>query len=95
MRPASVTDQLFIKANRIRTLQETGHAEVEEGIVPEFIAIVNYSIVGLIQLDLGAADTADLSPEKALELYDQYAQKALSLMSRKNHDYGEAWRGMR
>lgn len=95
MRPASVTDQLFIKANRIRTLQETGHAEVEEGIVPEFIAIVNYSIVGLIQLDLGAADAADLSPEKALELYDQYAQKALSLMSRKNHDYGEAWRGMR
>ena len=73
MRPASVTDQLFIKANRIRTLQETGHAEVEEGIAPEFIAIVNYSIVGLIQLDLGAADTADLSPEKALELYDQYA----------------------
>lgn len=66
MRPASVTDQLFIKANRIRTLQETGHAEVEEGIAPEFIAIVNYSIVGLIQLDLGAADTADLSPEKRL-----------------------------
>ena len=95
MRPASGTDQLFSKANRIRTLQETGHAEVEEGIAPEFIAIVNYSIVGLIQLDLGAADTADLSPEKALELYDQYAQKALSLMSRKNHDYGEAWRGMR
>lgn len=95
MRPASVTDQLFIKANRIRTLQETGHAEIDEGIVPEFIAIVNYSLVGLIQLDLGAADTADLSPSEALELYDRYAQKALSLMTRKNHDYGEAWRGMR
>ena len=95
LRPVSVTDQLYIKANRIRTLQETGHAEIDEGIVPEFIAIVNYSLVGLIQLDLGAADTADLSPGEALELYDRYAQKALSLMTRKNHDYGEAWRGMR
>ncbi len=95
MRPASVTDQLYIKAHRIRTLGEVGEAQVDEGIVPEFIGIVNYSLIGLIQLGLGSADTADLSPGRALELYDHYAGEALALMTRKNHDYGEAWRAMR
>jgi hypothetical protein len=68
---------------------------VGEGIKPEFIAIVNYGIVGLIQLALGAADTEDIDAEKAIELYDKYALEAKNLMLAKNHDYGEAWRSMR
>ena len=95
MRPASLTDQIFIKANRIRTLETTGVSLVGEGIRPEFIAIVNYSIVALIQLELGYADTADIDNEKALELYDKHAKQSLELMLAKNHDYGEAWRSMR
>lgn len=94
MRPCSITDQLFIKAKRIRTLEET-EAMVQEGILPEFIAIVNYGIVGLIQLQLGAADTVDISAKQAMELYDRYATMTVELMKAKNHDYGEAWRGMR
>lgn len=95
MRPESVTDQLFIKANRIRSLQTKGESKVGEGIIPEFVAIVNYSIVGLIQLELGAADGDDLTPERTIALYDKHAEETLQLMLRKNHDYGEAWRGMR
>lgn len=95
MRPCSVTDQLYIKANRIRSIEVKGEAMVNEGVVPEFVAIVNYSIVGLIQLQLGFAETSDLTAEKALELYDRFAAEALALMLRKNHDYDEAWRGMR
>ena len=95
MRPASLTDQIFIKANRIRTLETKGISLVGEGIRPEFIAIVNYSIVALIQLELGYADTADISNDQALELYDKHAKQALELMLAKNHDYGEAWRSMR
>lgn len=95
MRPASLTDQIFIKANRIRTLETKGVNLVGEGIRPEFIAIVNYSIVALIQLELGYADTADIDNDKALELYDKHAKQALELMLAKNHDYGEAWRSMR
>ncbi len=95
MRPTSVTDQIFIKANRIRSLETKGVAMVDEGIRPEFMAIVNYGIVGLIQLELGYADTDDMSVERALEYYDKYAQKALELMIAKNHDYDEAWRSMR
>ena len=95
MRPASLTDQIFIKANRIRTLETTGVSLVGEGIRPEFIAIVNYSIVALIQLELGYADTADIDNEKALELYDKHAKQSLELMLAKNHDSGAAWRSMR
>ena len=95
MRPSSVTDQIFIKANRIRSIEVKGVALVDEGIRPEFMAIVNYGIIGLIQLDLGYADKEDISEEKALELYDMYAKKALDLMLAKNHDYDEAWRSMR
>ncbi len=95
MRPTSVTDQIFIKANRIRSLETKGVAMVDEGIRPEFMAIVNYGIVGLIQLELGYADTDDMNVERALEYYDKYAQKALELMIAKNHDYDEAWRSMR
>lgn len=96
MRPASVTDQLYIKANRIRSIEVKGEALVDEGIVPEFIAIINYGIIGLIQLELGAADDGeDLPAQEAMALYDHYATEALNLMLKKNHDYDEAWRAMR
>lgn len=95
MRPAAITDQLFIKAKRIRTLQTTGVAKVDEGIFPEFLGIVNYGIIGVIQLRLGYADTKDISNERAIELYDSIAAEAKALMQAKNHDYGEAWRSMR
>lgn len=95
MRPSSVTDQIFIKAKRIRSLEVKGVSMVGEGIYPEFQAIVNYSIVGLIQLSLGYADTVDMSAETAMEHYDRFAQQALELMLKKNHDYDEAWRTMR
>lgn len=95
MRPASVTDQLFIKANRIRSIETKGVSLVNEGIRAELIAIVNYGIIGLIQLELGYAETSDLTEAQALELYDKYAHTALELMKAKNHDYDEAWRTMR
>ena len=95
MRPSSVTDQIFIKANRIRSLEIKGVSLVGEGIRPEFIAIVNYGIIGLIQLELGYAESADISNEEAMALYDKYAKEALELMLAKNHDYDEAWRSMR
>ncbi len=95
LRPEAVTDQLFIKAKRIRTLQITGVSAVGEGILPEFIAIVNYGIIGIIQLRAGFADQKDLSAEYALELYDGIAHEAMELMIRKNTDYNEAWRDMR
>lgn len=95
MRPMSVTDQLFIKANRIRSLETKGVSMVDEGIRPEFIAIVNYGIIGLIQLALGYADTTDITNEQALTLYDKYMTETKELMYAKNHDYDEAWRSMR
>jgi len=95
MRPEAITDQLFIKAKRIRTLQTTGVSAVGEGILPEFIAIVNYSIIGIIQLRKGYADRKDISADEALHLYDNIADDAFRLMTAKNHDYGEAWRSMR
>lgn len=95
MRPMSVTDQLFIKANRIRSLETKGVSMVDEGIRPEFIAIVNYGIIGLIQLALGYADTTDITNKEALSLYDKYMTETKELMYAKNHDYDEAWRSMR
>lgn len=95
MRPASVTDQIFIKANRIRSIETKGVNKVGEDIRSEFIAIVNYGIVGLIQLELGCAGTADLNAESALALYDKQVAAAFELMMAKNHDYDEAWRSMR
>ena len=95
MRPQSLTDQIFIKANRIRSLEIKGVSMVDEGIRSEFIAIVNYGIIGLVQLELGYAETDDMTEERALELYDRYAKQALELMLAKNHDYDEAWRSMR
>lgn len=96
MRPQSVTDQIYIKANRIRSIEESGISLVGEPILPEFMAIVNYGIVGLIQLELGYSNTGyDLCPDDALRKYDEYAQFAYELMTKKNHDYNEAWRLMR
>ncbi|MBQ8467980.1 MAG: DUF1599 domain-containing protein [Prevotella sp.] len=95
LRPQSLTDQLFIKAKRIRQLEITGESLVGEGIRPEFIALINYGIVGLIQLERGFADQVDMDNEEAMVLYDKYSHEALELMKRKNHDYDEAWRGMR
>lgn len=95
LRPASLTDQIFIKAKRIRSLQIKGSSAVGEGIMPEFIGIVNYGIIGLIQLELGITEELDITSERAIELYDHYADKARTLMLAKNHDYDEAWRGMR
>lgn len=95
LRPVSMTDQIFIKAQRIRSLQTKGHAMVNEGILPEFIGIVNYGLMGLIQLELPQTDGVDITPERALKLYDEKAKKARELMLAKNHDYDEAWRSMR
>lgn len=95
MRPSSITDQIFIKANRIRSLEVKGVSMINEGIRPEFIGIVNYGIIGLIQLELGYAEKEDIKEQQALELYDKYAKNALELMFAKNHDYDEAWRSMR
>lgn len=95
LRPQSLTDQLFIKAKRIRSLEIKGRSLVGEGIRPEFIALINYGIVGLIQMERGFADTVDISVDEALSLYDRHAAEALELMKRKNHDYDEAWRDMR
>ena len=95
MRPASLTDQIFIKANRIRSLEIKGTSMVNEGIRPELIGIINYCIIALIQLELGYAETDDLPVERALEMYDRYMLEAKNLMIAKNHDYDEAWRQMR
>ncbi|MCD7710388.1 MAG: DUF1599 domain-containing protein [Porphyromonadaceae bacterium] len=95
MRPSSLTDQIFIKAKRIRSIEEKGVSMIDESIRSEVIGIVNYGIIGLIQLELGCADSVDISNEKALSLYDKYMTLTKNLMYAKNHDYDEAWRSMR
>lgn len=95
LRPSSLTDQLFIKAKRIRSLEIKHVSMVGEGIRPEFIALINYGIVGLIQIEKGFADQVDITSDEALKLYDAKAMDALNLMLKKNHDYDEAWRDMR
>ena len=95
LRPSSLTDQLFIKAKRIRSLEIKKESLVGEGIRPEFVALINYGIVGLIQLEKGYKDVVDITPGEAMELYDKHTKEALELMLKKNHDYDEAWRSMR
>lgn len=95
LRPSSLTDQLFIKAQRIRTVQETGQNKVGEKIEDEFVAIVNYCIMALIQLKEKELSDMELEAAVAIALYDKYAKEAEELMMKKNHDYGEAWRDMR
>tara|TARA_B100000767_G_C19775457_1_gene542295 strand:+ start:1300 stop:1836 length:537 start_codon:yes stop_codon:yes gene_type:complete len=95
LRLPSLTDQIFIKAQRIRSIQVKEEQKIEEGQVSEFIGIINYSLMALIQLKLGIADQPDLNPEEVLALYEKYLAETYQLMSDKNHDYGEAWREMR
>lgn len=95
LRLPSLTDQIFIKAQRIRQLQESGIKKVEEDEVSEFKGIINYSIMALIQLEMGVVDQPDLGLEDSVKLYDEQVQMTKSLMENKNHDYGEAWREMR
>ena len=95
LRLPSLTDQIFIKAQRIRSLQENEVRKVDEDESGEFIGIINYAVMALIQLELGIADQPDLTPDRALELYDAKVLETKNLMLAKNHDYGEAWREMR
>ncbi|MBC9811823.1 DUF1599 domain-containing protein [Crocinitomicaceae bacterium CZZ-1] len=95
LRPSSLTDQLFIKAQRIRTIQETGENRVGETVEGEFMAIVNYCVMALIQLQETTLKELDLSADQAVALYEKYTREAFELMQKKNHDYGEAWRDMR
>ena len=95
LRLPSLTDQIFIKAQRIRSLQQNEIRKVDEDETGEFIGIINYSIMALIQLDLGVVDQPDLVASKAIQLYDEKIAATKSLMEDKNHDYGEAWREMR
>lgn len=95
LRPSSLTDQLFIKANRIRTIQESQQAMVDEGIDSEFIGIVNYSLMAMIQCGLPEGHPMELPAEEAVERYHAAFQSTRELMIAKNHDYGEAWRDMR
>lgn len=95
MRPASMTDQIFIKANRIRSIQEKGKSLVGDGIAGEFIAIINYGIMGLVQLERGYTEHPETDLALIVSWYDHYASVAKRLMESKNHDYDEAWRTMR
>lgn len=95
LRLPSLTDQIFIKAQRIRSLQEKSVRKIEEGERAEFIGIINYSVMALIQLEKGIVEMPDLDSEEALILYDKHMGETKALMEAKNHDYGEAWRDMR
>ncbi len=95
LRLPSLTDQIYIKAQRIRSLQENEVRKVDEGEKSEFIGIINYAIMALIQLEKGVAQEPDLSSEEAIKLYNKHIGVTKSLMEKKNHDYGEAWRDMR
>ena len=95
LRTPSLTDQIYIKANRIRSIEQKGIKKVDEGIRPEFIGIVNYSVMALIQLDLGTEGNLNLKEEQAVQHYEKHLLSARDLMFDKNHDYDEAWRNMR
>ena len=95
LRTSSLTDQIYIKANRIRTIQENGESRVDEGIDPEFIGIVNYCIMALIQIELDDDEVLEMPVDRTMDLYNKYSKAAKELMENKNHDYGEAWRNMR
>jgi hypothetical protein len=96
LRPSSLTDQIYIKASRLRSIQEKGQMKVEESMEEAFQAIVNYSIMAMIQLEIIAEeDKYEMPPEEALAVYDKFVSETRELMMKKNHDYGEAWRDMR
>ena len=95
LRTSSLTDQLYIKAKRIRSIEEKEMSKVDEGILPEFIGIVNYAVMALVQIELGYSEDTNLPAKDALRLYEKYIETAKGLMENKNHDYDEAWREMR
>jgi hypothetical protein len=95
LRPSSMTDQIFIKAQRIRSIETKGTSKIEDDIRSELIGIVNYATMGLIQLELGSSDQPSMDAAQTLELYNKHIYVAKNLMSDKNHDYDEAWRSMR
>ena len=95
LRLPSLTDQIYIKANRIRSIEEQGENRVKEDVEAEFVAMVNYAVMALIQLELGSDEERELPIERALALYDKHINRTAALMLDKNHDYGEAWRQMR
>lgn len=95
LRTPSLTDQIYIKASRIRSIESKGVSKVDEGNIPEFVGIINYSVMALIQLELGVADEEDLDEKTGIDLYNKYIYEARDLMLNKNHDYDEAWRNMR
>jgi hypothetical protein len=95
LRTSSLTDQIYIKAQRIRSIDDKGESKIDEGIKPEFIGIVNYSVMALIQLELESGEEFNMKTDEALDLYNKYIYAAKSLMDSKNHDYDEAWRNMR
>jgi len=95
MRSSSLTDQIRIKIHRIRTLQEISERKIEEDEIIEFIGIVNYSVIALIQLEKGVGIESDMAFEQVMDLYDQKVTETKKLMQNKNHDYGQAWRLMR
>jgi len=95
LRLPSLTDQIYIKASRIRSLQENNERKIDEDETSEFIGIINYCVMALIQIELGVATQPDLTAKEAIELYDKHIDITKELMMDKNHDYGEAWREMR
>lgn len=95
MRPESITDQIYIKANRIRSIEIKGVSKIDDDIRSELIGIVNYGIIGIIQLSLGFSEKADITAHEAISLYNNYMTQTKELMYKKNHDYDEAWRSMR
>ena len=96
LRISSLTDQIFIKAQRIRSIESKGTQRIDEGVINEFIGIVNYSIIGLIQIDLGVSEQPeDLDYDKVMNMFNKHVLSSKDLMINKNHDYGEAWRDMR
>lgn len=95
LRPSSMTDQILIKAQRIRSIEEKGVSKIDEGVRSEYIGIINYCIMGIIQLEKGISDTDDLTEDETLALYKQHFDEAKKLMMDKNHDYDEVWRKMR
>ena len=95
LRPSSMTDQIYIKAQRIRSIEQKGVTKIDEGVRPEYIGIVNYCIMAIIQLEKGTSEIDDLTEDETLNLYISYFNRAKELMLDKNHDYDEAWRNMR
>jgi hypothetical protein len=95
LRTSSITDQLFIKAQRIRNIEDKGNQKIDDDIRSEYIGIINYSVIGLIQLSMQNDNRMELPVDEVTKLYDQHVKETKTLMENKNHDYGEAWRDMR